>query len=155
MAATAVLLTAVALLLTSSRPESPANRPRRQGAATIDTTAVLRSSSGGLLREATQVTGRFITSYLAYTHGHGSAAQITGADHSLAHSLRSTPLSPIPPGERARHPRIVSLEPATTVAGRLVVAAIVSDGGLIDYTLTLTLQRDRDQLLVTSVDGER
>jgi hypothetical protein len=55
---------------------------------------------------------------------------------------------------RASRPRV--LEPHTNPApsGQLGVSAVVNDGGLIDYTIGLTLARERGRPLITAVEQD-
>jgi hypothetical protein len=53
---------------------------------------------------------------------------------------------------RSEHPRVVELDGAPAPSGEIGVSAVVNDGGLIDYTLGLTLTPQDGRLLVTALE---
>jgi hypothetical protein len=59
----------------------------------------------------------------------------------------------VPPAARARRPRVISLSATAAPAGEVALSAMVNDGGLIDYTVGLTLTHQGGRLLVTGLDG--
>jgi hypothetical protein len=151
MAVVVVLLGAVALLFTITQPASQA----RQATRSIDrvaTGAPAASDSGVLIPEARETAKRFLAGYLGYAYGHTPASRIKGASRSLIASLESQPPR-VPPAARARRPRVISLGPTAAPAGELALSATVNDGGLIDYTVGLTLTRQGGRLLVTGLEG--
>jgi hypothetical protein len=150
MVLTVGLFSTVALLLALSQPARPANRTTAQS-LTVETT--VKRQHAHLSHEAEQVTRRFLAGYLAYAYGHGGADQIIGADRSLRSSLQATYVL-ASPAQRARRPRVISLRPAVA-EGKLSVAAVVNDGGLVDYRLDITLAFEDGRLLVSGVDGAR
>jgi hypothetical protein len=150
MVLTVALFTTVALLLTLTQPARPANQTNVP-AVKVETTVKRQHAS--LVREAKQVTRRFLAGYLAYAYGHGRADQITDAAQSLTSSLDATHML-APPAQRARRPRVISLQSAT-VDGKLKVAAVVNDGGLVDYQLEVTLAFEDGRLLASGLDGTR
>lgn len=151
-----VLLATVAALLTLNQPASQASHaahpPSHGRQVTPSTTAQLDTSA--LTTEARRVARRFLTGYLAYTYGQAHASQITDANLSLIRSLPPRPPR-VPPAARARHPRVISLQPAISPGGQLGVRATVNDGGLIDYSIDLALGSQDGRLVVVSLDGAR
>lgn len=151
MAVVVVLLAAAALLLTLTQPVSqarhltPSIELAHEGAPTV-------SDSGVLIPEARQSAERFLSGYLGYAYGHIPASRIEGASRSLIQSFEAQPPR-VPPAARARRPRVVSLQLSVVPAGTVAVSAVVNDGGLIDYTVGLTLAREGGQLLVTGLEG--
>jgi hypothetical protein len=146
-----VLLGAVALLFTLTQPASQARQAtRRIDRVATDTPAA--SDPGALTPEARQAAERFLAGYLSYAYGHTTASQIEDATRSLIRLLESQPPR-VPPAARARRPRVISLSPTPAPAGEVEVSAMVNDGGLIDYTVGLTLTRRSGRLLVTGLDG--
>ncbi len=151
MAVVVVLLGAVALLFTLTQPASQARRVtgRVEQAAPG---APAASDPGALTLEARETAERFLAGYLGYAYGHNTPSRIKGASPSLIRSLESQPPR-VPPAARARRPRVISLRATAAPAGEVAVSAMVNDGGLIDYTIGLTLTRQGGRLLVTGLDG--
>ncbi len=158
LAATAAVLIAAALLLALTRPARHAATAR---AASITTTATTdpsppapeTSSAGVPSAEAVAVGRAFFAGYLAYTYGSAPASRITDAARSLIASLQSHPPR-VPPAMRARRPRVVELHATPAPSGQLRVSAVVNDGGVIDYTVGLTLASQDGRLLVTGVEQD-
>lgn len=151
MAVVVVLLGAVALLFTITQPVSQARRvTQRINHATPVSPAA--SDPIVLTPEARETAERFLAGYLGYAYGHNTASRIEDATRSLIGLLESQPPR-VPPAARARRPRVISLSPAAAPAGEVALTAMVNDGGLIDYTVGLTLTRQSGRLLVTGLDG--
>jgi hypothetical protein len=151
MAVVVVLLGALALLFTLTQPASQARQAtRRIDRVATDTPAA--SDPGVLTPELRETGERFLAGYLGYAYGHTTASRIKDASRSLIRSLESQPPR-VPPAARARRPRVISLRATATTAGEVEVSATVNDGGLIDYTIGLTLTRQNGRLLVTGLDG--
>lgn len=151
MAAVAVLLGAVALLFTLTQPASQAHQvTQRIDRIATDTPAA--SDPRALTPVARQTAERFLAGYLGYAYGHTTASQIKDASRSLIGSLESQPPR-VPPAARARRPRVISLSRTVAPAGEVTLSATVNDGGLIDYTVGLTLTHQHGRLLVTGLDG--
>jgi hypothetical protein len=151
MALVVVLLGAVALLFTLTQPASQARRPTQR----IDRVAPgtpAASDPGVLIPEARETAERFLAGYLGYAYGHITPNRIKDATRSLIASLESQPPR-VPPAARARRPRVISLSATAAPAGEVALSAMVNDGGLIDYTVGLTLTRQSGRLLVTGLDG--
>jgi hypothetical protein len=151
MVVVAVLLGAVALLFTITQPASQA----RQATRSIDrvATAIPAASDPGVpALQARETAERFLAGYLGYAYGHTPASRIEDASRSLIRSLESQPPR-VPPAARARRPRVISLRATAATAGEVTLSATVNDGGLIDYTVGLTLAHQHGRLLVTGLDG--
>jgi hypothetical protein len=109
----------------------------------------------GLVSQSVErVARRFLTGYLAYLYGRGSVAGIRGASASLQHSLAVHPPR-VSLDMRARYPHVISLAPTTAPATVVGVSALVSDGGVADYTIDLLVSRDGGRLLVTGIGAVR
>jgi hypothetical protein len=151
MAVVVALLAAAALLLTLTQPVSQARRVTpsvelaHEGARTV-------SDPGVLIPEARQSAERFLAGYLGYAYGHSPASWIADASRSLIQSVEAQPPR-VPPAARARHPRVISLQLRVAPAGTVAVSAVVNDGGLIDYTIGLTLTANDGRFLVTRLVG--
>jgi hypothetical protein len=149
MAVIVVLLATATVLLTLTQPASQASRPASPNHSA-------RTSPGAVLQRDGRETGRvaegFLAGYLSYTYGRSPASRIADASQSLIVSLQAHPPQ-VSPAVRVRHPRIVSLQPATAPGGELAVTATVNDGGLIDYRVRLLLTREHRRLLVTGLGG--
>jgi hypothetical protein len=151
MAVVAVLLGAVALLFTLTQPASQARQATRS-IERVATSIPAASDPGALTPEARATAERFLAGYLGYAYGQAPASRIEDASRSLIGSLASQPQR-VPPAARARRPRVISLRAMAAPAGEVAVSAMVNDGGLIDYTVGLTLTRQGGRLLVTGLDG--
>lgn len=154
MVAITVLLATVTGVLTLEQPGSQASRPGHlpsHGGRTVPTTTA-HLDGPAFTAEAQRVARRFLDGYLAYTYGQGRASLITEASPMLAGSLKAH-RPRVPPAARARHPRVIALQPTAAPAGQVGVRVVVNDGGLIDYALDLTLTPQDGRLLVTSLDG--
>ncbi len=57
----------------------------------------------------------------------------------------------MPPAERWRRPRVVSLELVGTTPGFVVATATIDDGGVSAYRLRFTVQRQSGRWAVSSV----
>ncbi len=150
MAGVTVLLSAAALLLTTSQPATSKGQTTLSAQPKATTGHPGRAITG----EAERVTRRFLNGYLGYVYGHDTVSRIQGATPALVGSLAARPPR-VPPAARVRHPRVLSLHTTPTSAGRVVVRAIVNDGGLVDYPVTLTLATRHGRLLVGGLDGAR
>ncbi len=86
--------------------------------------------------------------------GSAPASRITDATRSLIVSLRAHPPR-VPPGYARRAGRASSnCTRHRHLSGQLGVSAVVNDGGLIDYTVGLTLASQDRRLLVTGVEQD-
>jgi hypothetical protein len=157
LVASVAVLIATAVLLALTRP-TPHHTPIRHAVAASDTTPAAElnkptpdAPTDGTPSPAAAVVSRtFLAGYLAYIYGHGPAGRITDATRALIVSLQAHPPR-VPPGMRARQPRIVELHAAPAPSGLLGVSAIINDGGLIDYSLGLLLAPNGGRLLVTAL----
>jgi hypothetical protein len=154
MAVVVAFLTAIGLLLALTQPSS---RPARHSTSTSAThprqeSQIPPGAPAPLTSAASRAAGAFLTGYLGYIYGHRSAREVTGATATFTHSLSA--LAPrVPPSMRARLPRVLALRPARAPAGLTGVTAVVNDGGLVDYPITLYLAPRGRRLLVTGVGG--
>ena len=101
------------------------------------------------LQAAAQAARAFVGPYLLYTYAQAKASQIPAADPTLIAQLAATPPS-VPPSVRSRRPKVTSLSVAGGQAGQVAFQANVSDG-TDTYAVPLTVTRDQDRWLVTSV----
>jgi hypothetical protein len=156
LVATAAVLIAAALLFVLTRPIAPA---ATAGAASTNTTATAdppqptpeTSPGAALSAEAVTVSRAFLAGYLAYTYGSAPASRITDAARSLIASLEAHPPR-VSPAMRGSRPHVLDLHVTPASSGQLAVRAVVNAGGLIDYTLGLTLAPQGGRLLVTGVE---
>lgn len=154
MLAVAVLLGAVALLLTLTQPASQARRATEQIEHDVPATAPADQPVGAIATQARKNAEGFLAGYLGYAYGHTPARQIEDASPSLIRSLESEPVR-VSPVARARRPRVLALHLTVTqnTNGEVRATAVVNDGGLIDYTIGLTLAPNNGRLLVTGLEG--
>jgi len=112
------------------------------------------ASSDAALSPAARIVGRsFLAGYLAFTYAGAPASRITNAARSLIESLQAHPPR-VSPAMRESRPRVLELHVIPAPSGQFAVSAIVNDGGLVDYTIGLTLARERGRLLVTAVEQD-
>lgn len=155
LATAAVLLTATAVLLALTAPgahqqhtvrtSQVRNAPALQTPAGETTTAPLTP----VVEEAAN---RFLGGYLSYLYGHAPATQVKGATARFTRSLEAHPPR-VPPGIRARAPRVVALHITRAPRGLVGVTALVNDGGLVNYPIGLLLEPQGGQLLVSGLAG--
>ena len=103
------------------------------------------------LAQARRVAARFLTGYVPFLYGRGSARSIEGATPGLRLELSRIPTL-VTPLERQRRPRVLSLTAAGRPRGGVSETALVVDGGVTDYTLRITLRAGRHGWLVSAVD---
>jgi hypothetical protein len=158
LAATVAVLVAATVLLALTRPAAHAATARAASTTTTATAnpsapAAKTSPGGAPSPEATTVSRAFLAGYLAYIYGSAPASRITDVTRSLIVSLEAHPPR-VPPAMRARRPRILELHATPAPSGQLGVSAVVNDGGVIDYTVGLTLASQDGRLLVTGVEQD-
>lgn len=95
---------------------------------------------------------RFLAGYLPFAYGRGRAATIAGVTPALSRQLLQERVA-VPPAERGRQPRVVSLQTVGTTPGFVVATAVIDDGGLSTYRLRFILQRSSGAWAVSSVVG--
>jgi hypothetical protein len=161
--ASTVLLAITVALLALTTPATSTTTATRRSALTAHTPAgqspVPPSSAAGtgpstpgvLPPPVAHVARRFLTGYLACLYGH-TGVEIRDASASLDRSLAVHPPR-VSLDMRARHPRVISLAPATAPAGAVGVSAVVNDGGVANYTVELLVSRGGGRLLVTGLGG--
>jgi hypothetical protein len=157
LVATAAVLIAAALGFANTRPLASSTPAR----AAVKTTATAApdprppapesSADGELSPIAAQASRAFLAGYLAYTCGAAPASRITDATGALLTALAAHPPR-VSPTMRSEHPRVVELHSAPAPADEIGVSVVVNDGGLIDYTLGLTLAPQRGRLLVSALE---
>lgn len=152
MVAVVALLGAAALLLTITQPASQARRVTERIERDVPAAASADHPVGALTPEARQSAERFLAGYLGYAYGHTPARQIGNASQSLIRSLESQPVR-VSPAARARRPRVLDLHLTVAPTGKVGATAVVNDGGLIDYTIGLTLAPNDGRFLVTGLEG--
>jgi hypothetical protein len=144
----ALLLLATALLLLLTRP---AASPQPDASSTAP--AAPRVSAPALPANAlTRAARVFLAGYLPYIYTGTAARNVRGATRALAASLAAhRPL--IPQGIRGAHARILTLHTETGSAEG-AVHALVNDGGIVNYTITLRIVRRGGRLLVSELEHQ-
>jgi hypothetical protein len=149
-----VLLVVTSALAPSPHPADRPVPPPAGPARTRRTPAAPGSrpiSSGGLVA-ARRVAARFLTGYLPFLYGRGTARSIAGVTPSLRLRLGREPAL-VTPVERHRDPGVVSLTAVGQAPAFVLATALVADGGVTAYTLRMLLRSGRDGWLVSGVDG--
>jgi hypothetical protein len=148
LAAAVVLAAAARLLLLgdgggeSEDAEQPGPRPPVATAPPPPPPAGVegaRAPAGAPSAEAMRVARRFLSGYLAFVYGRGPARAID-ADASLIARLARSRVR-VPPAARRREPRVVELRASGGDRDRLHVTALIDDGGVARYPVSLTLTR--------------
>jgi hypothetical protein len=161
MVTVTVLLIAAAILLVLSQPGGRSRRPSQQRHSVA---SVVASAPAPRARASENVTASltpgvvhaadlFLTGYLAYLYGHGSASQIKGATSALVHSLKADPPR-VSPVMRTLKAHVLALHTIPAPSGLVGVSALVNDGGLIDYSIGLILTPEDGQWLVSALEGD-
>jgi hypothetical protein len=133
------------------RPRGSASPPRAPAVATnTSSPRLLAPVSGAELTGARLVAERFLAGYLPFAYGRASAATVAGVTPGLSRQLLQERVA-APPAERARQPRVVSLQLVGTTPGFAVATAVIDDGALTAYRLRVTVQRQSGRWAVSSV----
>jgi hypothetical protein len=98
-----------------------------------------------------RVAARFLTGYLRFLYGRGSARSIAGATPDLRRQLIRVRGS-VTPVERHRDPRVVSLTAIGQTPAAVVATGLIADGGVTTYAVRIMLRAGRDGWLVSGVD---
>ncbi len=102
------------------------------------------------LARARQAARAFLAGYLQFAYGRASPASVRAVTSGLRRQLvRSR--APITPVEQSRRPRVLGV---TALVRRpdVVAVALVDDGGIANYAVTLTLRKHGAGWLVSGVD---
>ena len=106
--------------------------------------------TGGTTGLGLAVAGRFLAGYLPFAYGRSSATEVGGVTPALRRQLLHERVQ-VPPAERSRRPRVVSLQTVSTTPGFVVATAVVDDGGLTTYWVRFTVQRHSGGWVVSGV----
>jgi hypothetical protein len=163
--AAAVVLVAAALMLLigdGGREGQPAERPQSSPPAASAPgpeppppagVEGATAPAGAPAPEARRVARRFLSGYLAFIYGKGAARAIDGADATLITRLARSRVR-VPPAARRREPRVVELRARDEGGDRLQVTALIDDGGVARYPISLTLTRRGDRWVVAGVASD-
>ena len=143
------LLSAVAILVAGALTLHHASGSQRRGRTPGYPHSVAAAGASENV-EARAVARRFLSGYLAYTYGRGSASGITDAARPLIRLLEAHPPR-VSPALTDRSPRVVDITLRGQGAGATTASATVKDGAVIDYGLVLVFGRESGRLLVTAV----
>jgi hypothetical protein len=108
--------------------------------------------SAGEFAHARNVAARFLSGYLPFLYGRGSARSVDAAARGLRRQLMRS-RAEATPAEHGRHPHVVSLAVVAQASGVVLATALVEDGGITAYSLRITLQEARSGWLASAVDG--
>jgi hypothetical protein len=162
--AAAVVLVAAALLLLlgdgggeGQNAERPGPRPPVATAPTPEPPPAgvegAMAPAGAPAPEARRVARRFLSGYLAFIYGQGPARAIGGASAALVARLPRSRVR-VPPAARRREPRVVELRAPGGDRDRLHVTALIDDGGVARYPVSLTLTRRHGGWFVAEVASD-
>ncbi len=144
------LLIAATLLLASTRAASD----KRPLLAKATESPSIDAPYKAALPEAlvVRVAREFLAGYLAYAYGHTSARHIHSTTSALRRSLEA-PAPRVTPAMQASHPHIVGVRAQSAGSERTNVTALINDGGLVNYPISLTIARQGNRLLVFGLGG--
>jgi hypothetical protein len=156
LAAVALIVLLVVASALAPSPH-PAHRPLPLPAGSTRTGRTpaapgIRPISRGDLVAARHVAARFLTGYLPFLYGRGSARSIADATPDLRRQLIRV-RSLVTPVERHRDPRVVLLTAVGQAPAAVLATALVADGGVTAYALRMVLRSGRNGWLVSDVDG--
>jgi hypothetical protein len=156
--AAAAVVIAVALLLVAVRPDQARNHAsaRRVTASapikppgTVTRPAVEQPATPA---SVTRSASAFLAGYLPYLYGQSRARLLPAASVALQRELAHQALV-VPPAQSRLHPRVLSVTATRGRGGDWTVRALIADGGVADYPIILTLERDRGRWSVSGVSG--
>jgi hypothetical protein len=134
-----VVVAVAGLILTSPTHSNLANPEAHRTAAYADPGSYTTPQWTPASEADTKATAEtFLSGYLAYLYGQAAASQVRDATGSFVHSLERGHLQ-VPPGIRALHPRVVSLDVSPRGPGRVLAVALVGDAEVVHYPIRLVL----------------
>ena len=145
----ALLLASIALVLTR-----PTNGATETGHSVPRPTASSKAEPTLALSTTTRVTvENFLAGFLKYIYGRAPATAVKDTTSSFLRSLEQHPPH-VPPGLRARHPRVLELKPTSAPAGLFGATALISDEEVVDYRISVLVRQEGGHELVTGVDEQ-
>lgn len=108
--------------------------------------------SAAARRAAERAVRRFLTGYLPFLYGRGSARDVAPVTPSVAQALRAGSAR-VTPAQRRRRPRATALKVTGQTSRSALATVTVRDGGPAPFQLTLTVER-RDGRWVISDLGD-
>jgi hypothetical protein len=132
--ATAVVLVAAMLLLAMTS----VGVPSRSVHVVKAPVARVRQSQPPQRRQALAVARRFLRGYLAFVYGQQPASAVGDATAGFRAALARRS-RPVPPALRRLHPQIVSLKIGASSGAATAVDAMVKDGEVVAYPITMIL----------------
>jgi hypothetical protein len=146
----AVVLAVASAVLVLTRPASSATRSRDHSTSLQVTAQAPKASAAALPRALASADG-FLVGYLRYLYGRGPASRVENATAAFTRSLEQHPPR-VPPGLRALHPRVLQLVAAPARSGELAVTAIVTDGDVVRYRISLLVTGSGGAWRVSGLD---
>jgi hypothetical protein len=134
----------------AGRSAVAAGVPARRPAARPAPPRLRAPVSASDLRLAGRVAGRFLRSYLKFAYGRARATSVEAVTPGLRGQLVRD-RAQVTPAERARHPRVGSLQVLGTNPGFVLATASVEDGGIAAYRLRFALREAGGRWLVGDV----
>jgi len=149
-----LLLAAAALILTSpSRPAVERSRRARPTTASAPARVEARSRwTPAVAADAKATAATFLHGYLAYLYGQAPASRIEDASTGFVGSLEHA-RPEVPPGIRALHPRVVSVDVSPQAPGDAMATALVGDAEVVRYPIRLVLTEDEPGWQVSGLEG--
>lgn len=147
----AVLLAAAAAALVLTRPAGSATPGAGHHRSAPADTQVPAGSAGAHAPGVAGTVEGFLAGYLRYLYGRGPASSVQNATSAFTRSLE-THEPRVPPGLRALHPRVLGLVAVPASAGEIAVTAIVTDGEIVRYRISLLLRSRGGAWRVSGLD---
>jgi hypothetical protein len=133
--ATAILLVAATLLVAVTSVGVPSHSSVHVVKAPV---ARVHQTQPPQRQQALAVARRFLRGYLAFVYGQTPASAVADATAGFRAALAQRS-RPAPPALRRLHPKIVSLKIGASTGAATVVDAMVKDGEVVAYPITIIL----------------
>jgi hypothetical protein len=147
----AVVLAAASTALVLTRPASSATRSLDRSRSAPATARVPNGAATVLPHAVASTVDGFLVGYLRYLYGRGSASEVKDATAAFTRSLEQHPPR-VPPGVRALRPRVLRLVATPAPTAEVAVTAIVTDGDVVHYRISLFVTRSGGAWRVSGLD---
>jgi hypothetical protein len=155
----AAVVMAAALLLLAATPDHArvhvtARRPVASALSSTPSDARTRPSvqQPTTPPSVTRAARAFLAAYLPYLYGHPHPGLVPAATAALRRELTHQALV-VPPAQSRLRPRVVSLTTTRTPTGDWTARALITDGGVANYLIVLTVVGGHQGWLVGGVSG--
>jgi hypothetical protein len=144
-----LVLGAAFVVLALSHHHAPKQAIRTTGAVRARPSRV----SAAQIVRASHAARTFLAGYLPFAYGRASASSVPAVTTALRGQLMRD-RAQVTPVERSRRPRVLSLSALAEGPDVVVLMALIDDGGIANYAVTLTLRHNEAGWRVSSL-GQR